>query len=89
VLAAMVNEAAKILAEGIAARPSDIDVVLVHGYGFPAWRGGPMHTADAMGLPAILEVVKAIHAECGPSWEPAALLEQLVRDGRDFASLNR
>jgi 3-hydroxyacyl-CoA dehydrogenase len=89
VLAAMANEGAKILAEGIAARPSDIDVVLVHGYGFPAWRGGPMHAADAMGLPAVLETVRAMHTDSGPGWEPAALLEQLVAEGRDFASLNR
>jgi 3-hydroxyacyl-CoA dehydrogenase len=89
VLAAMVNEGARILAEGIAARPSDIDVVLVHGYGFPSWRGGPMHAADAAGLPAILETIRAMHAESGPGWEPAPLLEELVAGGRDFAALNR
>src|SRR6202008_2564216 len=48
--AAMVNEGAKIVSEGIAQRPSDIDVVLAHGYGYPAWRGGPMHEADEIGL---------------------------------------
>ena len=88
VLAAMANEGAKILGEGIAARPSDIDVVLVHGYGFPNWRGGPMHAADEMGLPAILDLVREMHAESGPGWEPAPLLEQLVADGQNFASLN-
>jgi 3-hydroxyacyl-CoA dehydrogenase len=88
VLVTMVNEAAKILGEQIAAGPSDIDVVLVHGYGFPAWRGGPMHAADAMGLPAVLELVRQLHAESGPGFEPAPLLEQLVATGRDFASLN-
>lgn len=88
VLATMANEGAKILGEGIAARPSDIDVVLVHGYGFPAWRGGPMHAADAMGLGEILETVRAMQAESGPGWEPAPLLERLVAEGRDFASLN-
>ena len=88
VLATMANEGAKILGEGIAARPSDIDVVLVHGYGFPAWRGGPMHAADAVGLADILAVVKQMHAESGAGWEPAPLLEQLVAEGRDFASLN-
>ncbi len=89
VLAAMVNEGAKILAEGIAARPSDIDVVLVHGYGFPSWRGGPMHTADAHGLGAILNVVRSMFAESGAGWQPAPLLEELVASNRDFASLNR
>lgn len=88
VLVTMVNEAAKILGEQIASRPSDIDVVLVHGYGFPAWRGGPMHAADAMGLPAVLDLVRQLHAESGPGFEPAPLLEQLVATGRDFASLN-
>lgn len=88
VLAAMANEGAKILGEGIAARPSDVDVVLVHGYGFPAWRGGPMHAADAVGLAGILAVVREMHAESGAGWEPAALLEKLVAEGRDFASLN-
>jgi 3-hydroxyacyl-CoA dehydrogenase len=88
VLAAMVNEAAKILGEGVAARPSDIDVALVHGYGFPSWRGGPMHSADAVGLPAILETVRQMYAESGPGWEPAPLLEQLVAEGKNFAALN-
>ena len=88
VLAAMVNEAAKILGEGVAARPSDIDVALVHGYGFPAWRGGPMHSADAVGLPVILQTVRQMYAESGPGWEPAPLLEQLVADGKNFAALN-
>ena len=84
----MVNEAAKILGEGVAARPSDIDVALVHGYGFPAWRGGPMHSADAVGLPVILQTVRQMYAESGPGWEPAPLLEQLVADGKNFAALN-
>ena len=88
VLAAMVNEGAKIVGEGVAARPSDVDVVLVHGYGFPSWRGGPMHAADAVGLPDILALVRTMHAESGAGWEPAPLLEQLVAEGRDFASLN-
>jgi 3-hydroxyacyl-CoA dehydrogenase len=88
VLATMVNEGAKILGEGVAMRPSDIDVVLVHGYGFPSWRGGPMHQADAIGLAEILATVCQMYAESGPGWEPAPLLEQLVAEGRDFASLN-
>ena len=89
VLAAMANEGAKILGEGIASRPSDIDVTLVHGYGFPAWRGGPMHAADAVGLETILAAVRDMYAESGPGLEPAPLLEQLVATGQNFASLNR
>ncbi len=86
--AAMVNEAAKILGEGIAQRPSDIDVVLVHGYGYPAWRGGPMHEADGVGVAAMLRRIEAIHAGNGVGWEPAPLLREMVNAGRSFADLN-
>ncbi len=86
--AAMVNESARILAEGIAARPSDIDVVLVHGFGYPAWRGGPLFEADVIGLPEILRRVEAIAARDGPGWEPAPLLRDLVRQARRFADLD-
>jgi 3-hydroxyacyl-CoA dehydrogenase len=89
VLAAMANEGAKILAEDVAQRPSDIDVTLVNGYGFPNWRGGPMHAADAMGLAKVLDVVREMHAQSGKGWEPAPLLEQLVASGRSFADLNK
>lgn len=86
--ATMVNEGARILSEQIAARPSDIDVALVHGYGYPAWRGGPMHEADAIGLDVVLQRVEAMHARDGVGWEPAALLRELVASGRRFADLN-
>ncbi|MBP0482126.1 3-hydroxyacyl-CoA dehydrogenase NAD-binding domain-containing protein [Sagittula salina] len=88
-LAAMVNEAAKVVGEGIAARPLDVDVTLLYGYGFPRWRGGPMLWADHEGLPALLADIKA-WAETDPYfWEPSALLEQLVAEGRSFADLNK
>ncbi|MCW3475929.1 3-hydroxyacyl-CoA dehydrogenase family protein [Rhodovastum sp. RN2-1] len=86
--AATVNEAAKILAEGIAQRPSDIDVVLVNGYGYPAWRGGPMHEADRIGLPVVLERVARMYEADGPGWEPAPLLQEMVAAGKRFADLN-
>jgi 3-hydroxyacyl-CoA dehydrogenase len=86
--AAMVNEAAKILAEGIAQRPSDIDVVLVAGYGYPAWRGGPMFEADRIGLAVVLERVEKMHAADGVGWEPSPLLQEMVAAGRRFADLN-
>ncbi len=86
--AAMVNEGAKVLADGIAARPSDIDVVLVHGYGYPAWRGGPMHEADEIGLREILLRVEALHDASGYGWEPAPLLVEMAATGKTFASLN-
>ena len=86
--AAMVNEAAKILGEGIAQRPSDIDVVLVNGYGYPAWRGGPLHQADILGLAELLRRAEALHAANGAGWEPAPLLREMVNAGRRFADLN-
>jgi 3-hydroxyacyl-CoA dehydrogenase len=84
----MVNEGARLLAEGLAARPSDIDVVLVHGYGYPAWRGGPMHEADEIGLDVVLQRVKSMHEDNGISWEPAPLLQELAAAGRHFRELN-
>jgi 3-hydroxyacyl-CoA dehydrogenase len=82
--AVIVNEAAKVLDEGIAARPADIDLVLVHGYGFPAWRGGPLHEAERVGLAAILSDVEKLHAANGPGFEPAPLLRRLVEAGEGF-----
>jgi 3-hydroxyacyl-CoA dehydrogenase len=81
---ALVNEGARVLEEGVAIRASDIDVVYVNGYGFPAWRGGPMFFADRVGLPRIRDRVAAFHAEYGKRWAPAPLLERLAREGRTF-----
>jgi 3-hydroxyacyl-CoA dehydrogenase len=85
--AVMVNEAAKILAEGIAPRALDIDMVLLNGYGFPAWRGGPMHEADRIGLDKILATMREVHATAGKGFEPAPLLAQLAESGGKFADL--
>jgi 3-hydroxyacyl-CoA dehydrogenase len=82
---AMVNEGALLLEEGVAARAGDIDVIWIHGYGFPRHRGGPMHWADGFGLKAIAEMVDRLHAEQGDLVKPSALLRQLARDGRGFA----
>ena len=81
---ALVNEGAKILEEGIAQRSSDIDVIYLNGYGFPAFRGGPMFYADSVGLDQVLARVKALHARCGDWWKPAPLLEKLAAEGRTF-----
>ncbi|MFC9839234.1 3-hydroxyacyl-CoA dehydrogenase NAD-binding domain-containing protein [Rhodococcus sp. NPDC127530] len=78
---ALVNEGARILDDGIAQRASDIDVVYVSGYGFPAWRGGPMHYAETLGLDHVLAKIRALHAEHGEHWTPAPLLERLVAAG--------
>ena len=87
VRAAIVNEGAKVLSDGIARRALDIDVVLIHGYGYPAWRGGPMFEADALGLSKMLADVEEAHAFAGAGYEPAPLLVALARDGRRFADL--
>ena len=88
-VAAMVNESAKVVEEGIALRPLDVDVTLVHGYGFPRWRGGPMKHADTVGLGSILADIHAF-AEADPLfWQPSALLVKLVAEGRTFDSLNK
>ena len=86
---ALVNEGAKVLAEGLALRSSDIDVIYANGYGFPAWRGGPMFYADRVGLPGVLERVAAFHREHGERWRPAPLLERLAREGSSFRALDR
>lgn len=86
--AAMVNEAARVLEEGIAKRPLDIDVVLLYGYGFPRWRGGPMHSADQRGLEIILADIRRFSEEDDHFWQPAPLLQKLVQQKRNFASLN-
>lgn len=88
IVAAMVNEGAKILAEGIAARAFEIDLVLVHGYGFPAWRGGPMHYADRVGLKNILSIAKTAAMRDGKGFEVAPLLEELAQSQRRFADLD-
>ena len=84
---ALVNEGARILEEGIAHRASDIDVIYVNGYGFPAYRGGPLFYADEQGLPAVLDTIRRFHEVHGELWQPAPLLERLVAQGKRFADL--
>lgn len=84
----MINEGAKILEEGIAARPSDIDVVWLYGYGWPIYRGGPMFWADTVGLKHIADRLSFYAKETNdPSLEPAPLLKKLAAEGKTFASL--
>ena len=88
-LFAMINEGARILAEGIARRPGDIDVIWVYGYGFPAHRGGPMHYADSVGLARIRDRLTEFARRTGDeSLRPAPLLQKLAADGNGFASLS-
>jgi len=87
-MAAMVNEAARVVEEGIALRPLDVDVTLLNGYGFPRWRGGPMQYADTVGLKKILANIERFAAEDAFLWQPAPLLKKLVDEGKTFADLN-
>ncbi|CAB3860463.1 3-hydroxyacyl-CoA dehydrogenase NAD-binding domain-containing protein [Achromobacter piechaudii] len=88
-LAAMINEAANVLHEGIALRPSDVDVVFLSGYGFPRYRGGPMHYADSVGLAQVLADIRAFAKEDPAFWKPSPLLVRLAESGGTFASLNQ
>lgn len=87
-LAAMANEGARVLDEKIAARPSDIDLVMLAGFGFPRWRGGPMQAADAMGLLPLRDALRDFAREDEAFWKPAALWDELIKNGRKFADLN-
>ena len=86
---ALVNEGAQILDEGIAQRASDIDMVYLAGYGFPVFRGGPMHYAEEVGLPNVVRAMQAFtedrHTQPG-FWEPAALLAKRAKEGKGFDS---
>ena len=83
----MINEGARILEEGIATRPGDIDVIWVYGYGWPVWRGGPMYYADRLGLPHIRDRL-SFYADRSrdETLRPAPLLQRLAAEGRGFAS---
>jgi len=84
----MINEGARILEEGIAARPSDIDVIWLYGYGWPIYRGGPMFYADQVGLKHIADRLSYYAKETNdPSLEPSPLLKRLADEGKTFASL--
>jgi 3-hydroxyacyl-CoA dehydrogenase len=85
----MINEGAKILEEGKAIRSSDIDVIWVNGYNWPVYRGGPMFMADQIGLPVVLEKMRAFQTQFGDDWKPASLLETLAAEGKRFAEYRR
>ena len=82
----LINEGARVVEEGIALRPSDVDVVYANGYGWPRWRGGPLFFADTVGLKTIVERLDAFRADTDdPSLTPAKLLRQLAEQGTTFA----
>jgi 3-hydroxyacyl-CoA dehydrogenase len=86
---ALVNEGARILEEGYALRAGDIDIIYLNGYGFPAYRGGPMWYADSVGLKKVCERVSELHRVQGELWEPAPLLEQLAAEAKTFADFDK
>jgi 3-hydroxyacyl-CoA dehydrogenase len=86
-LAAMANEGARLVAEGVALRPSDVDVVMLHGFGFPRWLGGPMQWADETGLLALRADLRAWAAAEPGFWTPAPLWDELIKNGQKFADL--
>jgi 3-hydroxyacyl-CoA dehydrogenase len=86
---ALVNEGARILEEGIALRAVDIDIIYLNGYGFPAYRGGPMWYADTIGLKRVHDRISEFHRQHGELWEPAALLKRFAQEGRTLAEFHQ
>lgn len=87
---ALVNEGAQLLEEGFALRSVDIDIVYLNGYGFPAWRGGPMKYADLTGLDKVCAKIREFGDRFGhPFWKPAPLLEKLAAEGATFSAYDK
>ncbi|SMX42983.1 enoyl-CoA hydratase-related protein [Actibacterium lipolyticum] len=88
-LAAMANAGALLVQAGIARRPSDIDVVMIHGYGFPRWEGGPMMHADLTGLLTVKRTLTVLMEEDADFWAPSNLFDELIKNGKTFAAISR
>jgi 3-hydroxyacyl-CoA dehydrogenase len=86
---ALINEGTRILEESFAARASDIDLVYINGYGFPSYRGGPMHFAEEIGLAKVLKGILAFRDQHGANWEPSVLLTRLAQSGGSFSDAGR
>ena len=86
---ALVNEGARILEEGYALRAVDIDIIYLNGYGFPAYRGGPMWYADTVGLPKVYQRICDFERQHGELWAPAPLLKRLAEAGKTFADFDK
>ena len=86
---ALVNEGARILEEGFALRAADIDIIYLNGYGFPAYRGGPMWYADTVGLVNVYKRVAEFEKQHGKIWTPAPLLKRLAEQGKTFADFDK
>ena len=83
------NEGARVLEEGFALRAVDIDIIYLNGYGFPAYRGGPMWYADTVGLKKVYHRICEFYKRHGEIWEPAPWLKQLAVQGKTFAEFSR
>ncbi len=88
-MTAMISEAVRVLEDGIALRPVDIDVVFLMGYGFPRFRGGPLHYADTIGAKALVERIETYAKEDAHYWQVPALLRKMAEDGTTFADMNK
>jgi 3-hydroxyacyl-CoA dehydrogenase len=88
-MAAMINEGANVVHQGVALRPLDVDVTFLYGYGFPRYRGGPMKYADSVGLATVLADIREFAQEDPLFWQPSPLIVDLVERDADFASLNQ
>ncbi len=89
IIYALVNEGARILEEGYALRAVDIDIIYINGYGYPAYRGGPMWYADTVGLKKVYDRIVEFEKQHGALWAPAPLLKQLAESGKTFADFDK
>ena len=81
---ALINEGSKIISEGVVQRASDIDVIWIHGYGFPSYRGGPMYYANTIGLNNIVTFMRQLQEVHGVCTKPSPLLEKLASESKNF-----
>ena len=88
-MTAMIVEAARVVEDGTARRPLDVDMVFLFGYGFPRHRGGPLHYADTIGAAALVDRIKALAKEDATYWQVPALLEKMAANGTSFADMNK
>ena len=87
-MTAMVSEAVRVLEDEIARRPIDIDATFLFGYGFPRFRGGPMHYADTVGAAELVARIERYATDDPHFWQVPAMLRRMARDGTTFAQLN-
>ena len=88
-MTAMIVEATRVVEDGTAKRPLDVDMVFLFGYGFPRHRGGPLHYADTIGAATLIDRIKTYAAEDATYWQVPALLEKMAASGTSFADMNK